>query len=52
MINRATLLAFLERDYSMKVDSRVFKQQLIDILPSEKIYDLQSTMENMVINPH
>ena len=50
--NRATFLAFLERDYSMKVDSRVFKQQLthlIDMLPSEKITDLQSTMEKMVI---
>jgi hypothetical protein len=57
--HRATFLAFLEYDYEMKVDSRVFKQQLtnlieltnlIDMLPSEKISDLQITMENMLIN--
>jgi hypothetical protein len=53
--NRATFLAFLVRDYSMKVDSRIFKQQLttlIDMLPSEQIYDLQSTMEKMLIGTH
>jgi hypothetical protein len=53
--NRATFLAFLERDYAVKVDSRVFKQQLthlIDMLPSEKIYDLQGIMEKMLINPN
>jgi hypothetical protein len=51
--HRATFLAFLEHDYEMKVDSRVFKQQLthlIDMLPSEKISDLQITMESMLIN--
>jgi hypothetical protein len=51
--HRATFLAFLEHDYEMKVDSRVFKQQLthlIDMLPPERISDLRITMESMLIN--
>jgi hypothetical protein len=50
--NRATFLAFLERDYDMKVDRRIFKQQLtylIDALPSEKINDLHGTMETVLM---
>jgi hypothetical protein len=50
--NRAAFLAFLQREYSMMVESNIFKQQLthlIDLLPSEKIYNLESVMENMLV---
>ncbi len=50
--NRAAFTAFLEREYSIRVERKSFKQvlaHLIDILPSEQINDLASTMEHLVL---
>ncbi len=50
--NRAAFSTFLEREYSIRVERQSFKQvlaHLIDILPSEQISDLASTMEHLVL---
>jgi hypothetical protein len=50
--NRAAFVAFLEREYSIKVDRASFKQvltHLIEILPADRIDDLSETMKSLLL---
>ena len=50
--NRASFMAFLEREYGIRVERKNFKTvltNLIKALPENEIQDIATTMENMVL---